>query len=364
MSSNVHSATEERSSARPVVLTVDDAEDIRELVVKTLGGRFQVKPAADGPSALRMAQENPQPDVILLDVMMVDMDGYKVCKALKENPVTASIPVIFLTGLTDVGDEAMGFHLGAVDYITKPINRELLRARVEAHVTLNQRKRKLEQVVSERTGELEKTNQQLVQRLARVVEHHEGPAFRNRIMRVSQYVHLLSQASGAKPGVAEIMMRAAPLYDIGKLAIPSWVLRKPGELDEAEWKMVKRHPEIGAEIIGEHKDPLLGLARSMSLTHHERWDGTGYPHGMKGEAIPWPGRVIAIVDTFEAMTTTQYRRDPIPIEDAAAFIRASDGKHFDPKLVAAFKKALPAMEKVRAKLSDALGEILDLDFTA
>jgi putative two-component system response regulator len=234
---------------------------------------------------------------------------------------------------------------------------------VEAHVTLNQRKRKLEKTVSERTAELEKTNQQLVQRLARVIEHHEGPAFRNRIMRVSQYTHLLAQASGAKPGIAEVMMRAAPLYDIGKLAIPTWILRKPGELDEAEWKVVKRHPALGAEIIGEHKDPLLGLARSMSLTHHERWDGSGYPHGLKGDAIPWPGRVIAIVDTFEAMTTTQYRRDPLPIEEAAAFIKASAGTRFDPQLVAAFKKALPGMEKVRAKLTDALGEMLDLDFT-
>jgi putative two-component system response regulator len=353
-----------KGAQRPLVLTVDDAEDIRALVMKTLAPRFQVKAAADGPSALRMAQESPQPDLILLDVMMVDMDGYKVCKALKENPLTASIPVIFLTALTDVGDEAMGFHLGAVDYITKPINGNLLQARVDAHVTLQRRKRKLEKTVSERTAELEKTNQQLVQRLARVIEYHEGPAFRNRIMRVSQYAHLLAMAAGTKPGIAEVMMRAAPLYDIGKLAIPSRILRKPGELDEAEWKVVKRHPALGAEIIGEHRDPLLGLARSMSLTHHERWDGSGYPHGLKGDAIPWPGRVIAIVDTFEAMTTTQYRRDALSIGEAAAFIKAEAGKRYDPQLVAAFKKALPAMEKVRSKLADALGEILDLDFTA
>jgi len=362
--SRTEGTTEGKGAQRPLVLTVDDAEDIRSLVAKTLGTRFQVKAAADGLSALRMAQESPQPDLILLDVMMVDMDGYKVCKALKENPLTASIPVIFLTGLTDVGDEAMGFHLGAVDYITKPINGNLLRARVEAHVTLHQRKRKLEKTVSERTAELEKTNQQLVQRLARVIEHHEGPAFRNRIMRVSQYTHLLATMSGAKPGIAEIMMRAAPLYDIGKLAIPTWILRKPGALDEAEWAVVKRHPAVGAEIIGEHRDPLLGLARSMSLTHHERWDGSGYPQGLKGDAIPWPGRVIAIVDTFEAMTTTQYRRDALPIAEAAAFIKAEAGKRFDPQLVAAFKKALPAMEKVRSKLADALGEMLDLDFTS
>ena len=353
----------EVSVARPSILAVDDAEDIRARVTQILGKAYRVTVASDGASALQIAQRSPQPDLILLDVLMSDLDGHKVCKALKDNPATADIPVIFLTALDDVGDEAMGFHLGAVDYITKPINEHLLRARIDAHITLYRRRRDLQKSVAERTAELDKANLNLTQRLARVVEHHEGPAFRNRVLRVCQYAQILSQAAGAKPGVAAMMMRAAPLYDIGKLAIPARILHKPSELSDAEWRVVKQHPVIGAEIIGEHDDPMLRLARVMAYTHHERWDGLGYPSRLKGEDIPWPGRVMAIVDTFEAMTTTQYRRDPISIDAAATHIRAGAGKHFDPKLVEAFKAALPAMRKVRSRLSDSLGEILDLDFT-
>lgn len=347
----------------PVILVIDDADDARALVTKVLTPRYRVRAAKDGAEGLRIAQEATPSDLILLDVMMVGMDGYKVCKALKENPATADIPVIFHTVLSDVGDEAMGFQLGAVDYISKPVSPELLRARVDAHVALGRRRRELERVVRDRTSQLEKANHHLVQRLARVIEHHEGPAYRNQIMRVSQYVHLISQAAGAKPKVIEMMVKAAPLYDIGKLAIPAQVLRKPAKLDDAEWKIVRKHPEIGAEIIGDHPDPLFRLARSMSLSHHERWDGAGYPLGLKGEAIPWPGRVMAIVDAFENMTTTQYRREPIPVDEAARRIKDEGGKAFDPALLAAFSSALPGMRKVRAKLADSLGEILDLDFT-
>lgn len=355
--------TTEAATDVPVILVVDDADDARALVTKVLAPRYRVRAAKDGPEGLKIAQEARPPDLVLLDVMMVGMDGYKVCKALKENPATADIPVIFHTVLSDVGDEAMGFQLGAVDYISKPVSPELLRARVDAHVALGRRRRELERTVRDRTAQLEKANHQLVQRLARVIEHHEGPAYRNQIMRVSQYVHLISQAAGAKPKVIEMMVKAAPLYDIGKLAIPAQILRKPARLEDAEWKIVRKHPEIGAEIIGDHPDPLFRLARTMSLSHHERWDGAGYPLGLKGEAIPWPGRVMAIVDAFENMTTTQYRRDPIPVDEAAMRVKDEGGKAFDPALLNAFNVALPAMRKVRAKLADSLGEILDLDFT-
>ncbi len=353
----------EKPADNPVILVVDDAEDTRALVTKVLAPRYRVRLAKEGAEALKIAHEATPPDLVLLDVMMVGMDGYKVCKTLKDNPATSDIPVIFHTVLTDVADEAMGFQLGAVDYISKPVSPELLRARVDAHVALGRRRRELERVVRERTNQLEKANHQLIQRLARVIEHHEGPAYRNQIMRVSQYVHLISQSAGAKPKVVETMVKAAPLYDIGKLAIPAQILRKPAQLNDAEWKIVRKHPEIGAEIIGDHPDPLFRLARTMSLSHHERWDGGGYPAGLKGEAIPWPGRLIAIVDAFENMTTTQYRRDAIPVDEAMARIHAERGKAFDPTLLAAFDKALPAMRKVRAKLADSLGEILDLDFT-
>jgi putative two-component system response regulator len=195
------------------------------------------------------------------------------------------------------------------------------------------------------------------------MEMHESAAVGNRVLRVGQYAKLLSQAAGAKPQVCEMMQIAAPLFDIGKLGVPVEILRKKEKLSAPDWERVKRHPALGAEIIGEHDDPLLKLARQIALTHHELWNGSGYPQGLKGEAIPWPGRIIAIVDAFEAMTTTQFYREPMSVEDAAFEIEKGSGKKYEPAAVTAFKKALPVMTKVREAYSDKLGDMINLDFS-
>jgi HD-GYP domain-containing protein (c-di-GMP phosphodiesterase class II) len=153
------------------------------------------------------------------------------------------------------------------------------------------------------------------------------------------------------------------VHDIGKLAVPAELLRKTGKLSAPDWERVKRHPELGAEIIGEHDDPLLKVARQMALYHHEHWDGSGYPEGIKGADIPWPGRMMAIVDSFESMTTTQFYRAPLNVLEAAAEIQEGSGRRFDPKLVDAFRKALPQMRKVLETYSDELGDLIDLDFS-
>jgi putative two-component system response regulator len=158
------------------------------------------------------------------------------------------------------------------------------------------------------------------------------------------------------------MMVAAPLHDVGKLGVPSDILAKKEKLSAPDWERIKRHPKIGADIIGEHDDPLLKLARQIALTHHEHWDGTGYPDALKGEAIPWPGRVMAVVDAFEAMTSTQFHRAARDPEEAGIEIEKGAGKKYDPKVVEAFKKALPAMLKVRTEFADALGDMINLDF--
>jgi putative two-component system response regulator len=181
-------------------------------------------------------------------------------------------------------------------------------------------------------------------------------------MRLGHYAKLIAQAAGARPEVAEMMQKAAPLHDIGKLGVPAEILRKAEKLSVPDWERVRRHPALGAEIIGEHGDPLLKLARQLALTHHEHYDGTGYPAGLKGDAIPWGGRVMAIVDSFEAMTSTQFHRDAIPVDKAAQEIAGGAGRKFDPKLVEAFQKALPVMKKVRETYSDALGDLINLDF--
>jgi putative two-component system response regulator len=348
--------------ARPVILAVDDATDLLALMAKALGEEYEVITASDAGTAIEKAFAAPHPDLILLDVEMPDISGFEVCRALKDEVLTTAIPIIFLTGRTEAQAQVEGFELGAVDYVTKPINAAVLRARVRMHLALSNRRQELERLVQERTAQLEGTRAELIRRLSRAMELHESAAVGNRVLRIGQYAKLISQAAGAKPGVVEMMMTAAPLYDVGKLGVPAEILRKTEKLSAPDWERIKRHPVLGAEIIGEHDDPLLKLARQMALTHHETWDGKGYPQGLKGEAIPWPGRVIAIVDAFESMTTTQFHREPRSLEDAAGEIELRAGTRYDPKVVEAFKKALPVMKKVREAYSDALGDLINLDF--
>jgi len=352
------------NDTRPVILAVDDAEDLLALIGKALAAEYQVKLATDGGDALTLAAQAPQPDLILLDVEMPGASGFEICQILKEDPATAHIPVIFLTGRTEPAGQIEGLDVGAVDYINKPVNAKLLLARVRIHIALAGRQAELEREVQERTAQLEDARSQLIRRLARAMEFHESAAAGNRVARVSQYAKLIAQAAGMKPEIAELMQKASPLYDIGKMGVPSEVLRKPGKLSAPDWERVRRHPELGAEIIGEHQDPVLSLARKLALTHHERWDGSGYPKKLKGNDIPWPGRVMALVDAFEAMTTTQfYRQKPFTVDEAAKLVTAEFGKQFDPSLAEAFDKALPVMRKVREKFSDALGDLINLDFS-
>ena len=353
-----------QDGAKPVVLAVDDAEDLLALIGKVLGSEYEVKLATGGGDALTLAAQAPQPDLILLDVEMPGATGFEICQLLKEDPATAHIPVIFLTGRVEPAEQIEGLDVGAVDYLTKPINAKLLLARVRIHLALAARQAELERLVQERTAQLEDARAQLIRRLARAMEFHESAAAGNRVMRVAQYARLIAQASGMKPEVTELLQKAAPLYDIGKMGVPSEILKKPGKLSAPDLERVRRHPELGAEIIGEHQDPVLALARVLALTHHERWDGGGYPKKLAGKDIPWPGRVMAIVDTFEAMTTTQfYRQKPFSIDEAAKAVQEGFGKQFDPGLAEAFDKALPVMRKVRETYSDALGDMINLDFS-
>jgi putative two-component system response regulator len=349
--------------ASPVILAVDDSEDMLALVSKALGDEYQVLTAADPGTAIEKAFGEPRPQLILLDIDMPDIDGFEVCRALKGEAATSSIPVIFLTGRTEAQSQAEALALGAVDYISKAsANAAVLKLRVRLHLALINQRAELERLVKQRTEQLETSRAELIKRLARVMELHESQAVGNRVLRLGNYAKLIAQAAGAKPEVAEMMQKAAPLHDIGKLGVPAEILRKKDKLSVPDWERVKRHPELGAEVIGEHDDPLLKLARQLALHHHENYDGTGYPKGLKGEAIPWPGRVMAIVDSFEAMSTTQFYRDALPIERVIGEIERGAGKKYDPKLVEAFKKALPVMQKVRETYADQLGDLINLDF--
>ena len=323
---------------RPRLLLVDDEPTNLQVLRHVLQADYRLLYATDGARALQVAREQ-QPQLILLDIMMPGMDGYAVCRALKADPATAGIPVIFVTALNDSQDETAGFDVGAVDYITKPVSPPVVRARVRTHLSLV------------RMEELRETRLQIVQRLGRAAEYKDNETGMH-VIRMSHFSKLLALAAGCSPAWAEDLLNAAPMHDVGKIGIPDAVLRKPGPLDADEWDTMRRHPEIGAEIIGEHPSGVLQLAREIALAHHEKWDGSGYPRGLAGEAIPLSARIVAIADVFDALTTRRPYKEPWPVQEAMSHIAAQAGKHFDPALVALFAPLLPQLLEIRARWAE------------
>jgi len=345
------------TDTRPVVLVVDDTPQNLEVVTGILRDHYRARVALDGPTALKLARASP-PDLILLDVMMPDMNGYQVCKRLKSDPTTQHIPVIFLTAMSEVENEAAGFGAGAVDYILKPIQPATLLARVQTHVQLSQQERHLAamvttrtQALERRTQELEQTRLEIIRRLGRAAEYKDDDTGFH-VIRMSHYSRMLAQAAGLPADRVDIVFNAAPMHDIGKIGIPDQILQKPGMLTSEEWAVMRTHPAIGAGIIGRHGSELLETARIVALTHHERWDGGGYPRGRKGEEIPIEGRIVAIADVFDALTSRRPYKPAWPMGDAVAYLAKQAGHQFDPKLVPVFLELLPEVIEIRRQYRD------------
>ena len=323
---------------RPRLLVVDDEPANLQVLRSVLQDDYRLFFATDGKQALEIARKE-QPQLILLDIMMADMDGYAVCTALKAEARTAAIPVIFVTALSDTQDEARGFDVGAVDYLTKPISPPIVRARVRTHLSLV------------RADELRETRLQIVQRLGHAAEYKDDDTGLH-VIRMSHFSHRLALAIGCSKEWAEDLLNAAPMHDVGKIGTPDAILKKPGKLDADEWEIMKQHAAIGAEIIGEHDSNILKLARSVALCHHEKWDGSGYPHGLVGEKIPLEARIIALADVFDALTSRRPYKEPWPVEKAVELIKEQAGKHFDPKLAEHFLTLVPALVEIKERWSD------------
>jgi len=330
--------SKEATDNRPRLLVVDDQPTNLQVLRQALQQDYRLLFARDGHKALELARTEA-PQLILLDVMMPEMSGLDVCRALKAEAATRAIPVIFVTALSESQDEALGFDVGAVDYITKPISPTIVRARVRTHLSLV------------RVEELRATRLQIVQRLGRAAEYKDNETGRH-VLRMSHYAQILARATGWGEQQAEELLHAAPMHDVGKLGIPDAILRKQGPLTEAEWAVMRRHPQIGAEILGEHEHGLLVMARHVALAHHEKWDGSGYPFGLAGEAIPEAARIVAIADVFDALTSVRPYKPAWPIEQAVDFLREQAGRHFDPRLVPLFIAELPALLAVRERFLD------------
>ncbi|WP_349569140.1 HD-GYP domain-containing protein [Azotobacter salinestris] len=342
------------------ILVVDDVPENIDILVEILAPHYRTRVALNGERALKIARSDSPPDLILLDVMMPGLSGYQVCEQLKADPDTRAIPVIFVTAMSEVADERHGLELGAVDYLTKPVSPPIVLARVRTHLALYQQRRELARLVEERTAELLRTRQQIVRRLSRAAEFRDNETG-NHIVRMSHIARLIGQAAGMGAESVEILFNAAPMHDVGKIGIPDGILFKPGKLDAQEWAIMRQHAEIGAKIIGRHDDDLLKAAHDIALHHHEKWDGSGYPQGLKGEEIPLMARIAAIADVFDALTSTRPYKKAWTIADATGYIEAQAGAHFDPGLIEPFRRALGEIAQIVERYADNRGELLDSD---
>ena len=329
------------------VLIVDDMPHNISLLNAALMDEYSVIVATGGRQAIGICHSQPV-DIILLDVMMPEMDGFQTCKALKSDPLTRAIPIIFVSALGESKDESAGFDCGAVDYITKPIRESIVRARVKTHLALYDQSRELERQVQERTAELNLTRLEILNRLGSAGEYRDGETGFH-VIRVCQFSRIIATAYGLPAAEADLLYNAAALHDTGKIGIPDSILFKPGRLDQDEWAIMRTHCEIGHNIIGNHQHRLLDAASVIALTHHERWDGAGYPKGLKGSEIPLFGRIVAVVDVFDALTSVRPYKEAWSVADAVAEIVRCRGLNFDPKVVDAFLSVLPEIIEIYRK---------------
>ncbi|KAB2953894.1 response regulator [Heliorestis acidaminivorans] len=327
------------------VLVVDDVAENIDILTGILKDEYIVKAAVNGKMALKVA-EKTLPDLILLDIMMPEMDGYEVCHLLKKNPFTSHIPVIFVTTRDQENDELKGFESGAVDYINKPVNPLIVKARIKTHIALSDQKKALEMDVAAKTKEINDTRLQIIKKLGHAAEYKDNDTGLH-IERMSRYSHLIAQKFGFAPHQSELILHASPMHDIGKIGIPDAVLQKPGKFDPREWEIMATHALIGGDIIGESDVELLNIAKIIAEQHHEKWNGQGYPKKLSGQEINIFARIVAIADVFDALTSKRPYKKAWSVEQAFELIRSEKEKHFDPDVVDAFEQGLPELIKIK-----------------
>ncbi|MBF0632630.1 MAG: response regulator [Magnetococcales bacterium] len=316
------------------ILVIDDDNIQHFLVENHLNEIYTVICTNNGRDGLTIARSE-KIDLILLDIGMPEMNGLEVCRELKRTGETSEIPVIFLTVKDDIDSQVKGLKQGAVDYITKPFSPEILRARVKTHLTLSSQRKRLKSLADERLEELLETQREIINRLGQAAEFRDEETG-DHIQRMSQYSFLLARAYGMNQEEAILLKHAASMHDLGKIGIPDHILLKPARLTEAEFNIMKRHTKIGEKIIGNKDIKLLEFARIIAKTHHEKWNGTGYPRGLSGNQIPIEGRIVSIADVFDALTSERPYKKAWTKQEALDEIKKNRGIQFDPDLVDLF----------------------------
>lgn len=347
------------------ILIVDDLAENIDVLVALLQDDYEIKIAINGPKALDIVCSSSPPDLILLDIMMPGMDGYEVCQRLKENKQTKDIPVIFISALSQEINEEKGFKLGALDYITKPFSPSIVRARVQTHLQLKSHQDHLQELVSQRTEELELTQEATIESMAVLAEYRD-PETGGHIRRTQNYVKRLAQELSNNPRYTpsfndeyiNLLYKSAPLHDIGKVGIPDDILLKPGKLTNEEFEIMKQHAAYGHDAIRATEKKLakkftfLHFAAEIAQNHHEKWDGSGYPVGLSGGRIPISGRLMALADVYDALISKRVYKPPFPHEKAVGIIEEGRGTHFDPELVDCFLGMAEEFRQIAIRYAD------------
>jgi putative two-component system response regulator len=380
------------STQKSTILVVDDTPDNLKLMSGLLKDDYKVKIVNSGEFALEIAQSESPPDLILLDIMMPEMDGYAVCFHLKANPKTQHIPVIFLTAKTEIADETKGFELGAADYITKPISPSIVLSRVKTHLAvkkmqdmlrdensimkkmqdfLNDKNSFLESEIQKRTAEIIAIQDVTIHAMASLAETRDSDTG-NHIRRTQQYVKVLAEKLRKHERFAhfldddkiiEMLFKSAPLHDIGKVGIPDKILLKPGKFTPEEFEIMKTHTTLGRNAIQQaERDlglevPFLKYAKEIAYYHQEKWDGSGYPEGLIGDAIPISARLMAVADVYDALISRRVYKMGMPHEKAVQIISEGKGTHFDPDMVEAFLELLNEFRTIAERYADSDADI-------
>ncbi len=362
-----------------IILIVDDAPENINIIGSVFKDIYKVKAATSGERALKIASSDEQPDLILLDIMMPDMDGYETIKRLKSNDKTRDILVIFLTSNTEVEDEKTGFDLGAVDYITKPINPAVLFARVDTHLSLKKARDELrrqneflEAEVEKRTREISTIQDVTIMAMGSLAEMRDNETG-NHIRRTQYYVRILAEHLTSKglfgdiltPDNINLLFKSAPLHDIGKIGIPDKILLKPGKLTPEEFEIMKEHTTIGkdalvaAESLLDVESSFLKFAREIVYSHHEWWNGSGYPQGLSGEEIPLSARLMAIADVYDATRCKRVYKPSKTHKTAVDEMISERGTHFDPVILDAFLEIERKFEEIATRFADENGSCIE-----
>jgi putative two-component system response regulator len=362
---------------KPTILAVDDTPANIDVVKGVLARDYFVQAAVNGKMALKII-ENKKPDLILLDILMPEMDGYEVCRRIKAEEATCDIPIIFLTAQSEVENETKGLAIGAADYITKPISPPIVLERIktqlrlkEAQDILKRQKEILEEKVQERTRKITKLQDVAMIAMGALAEARD-PETGNHIRRTQRYVKLLSEKLKHHPKFKDflspenitLLTKTSPLHDIGKVGVPDHILLKPGKLSAEEFEEMKKHAVYGrdalvaAEGAMEESEDFLIYAKEIAYAHHEKWDGSGYPEGLSGDDIPISALLMAVSDVYDALVSRRVYKPPFPHEKAVAIIQEGRGSHFDPDMVDAFLENSGGFYSIAQKYADSEADVM------